>query len=426
MLKLNGTVTDKLNFFGAKNAFELVEAYGSPLYIYNEEIIRKRCREVKNLVPYKNFRVNFSAKANSNLAFLQIVREEGLNVDAMSPGEIHVELMAGFNPDNILYISNNVSKDEMMYAISRGITVSVDSLSQLEQYGSINPGGRVCVRFNPGVGAGHHKKVVTGGKDTKFGVNSEYIHKVKEILEKYKLTLIGINQHIGSLFMDGEAYIQGAGNVLSIARHFDTLEFVDLGGGFGIPYKKQDDEQPMDLKALGERLNVFIEEFIAGYGREIIIKVEPGRYISAESGLLLGQVHAVKNNGETKYIGTDIGFNVLMRPILYDSYHGIEVYRKSGENTGATEVVTVVGNICESGDIIANKRELPVIHEGDILGVLDAGAYGMVMSSPYNNRPRPAEVLIRSDGTDVLVRRRDTLEDLVKNFIPLEKYGYWL
>lgn len=420
MIKLNGRITDETNFFQGADPFELIEKYGSPLYVYNEGIIRNRCREMKNLIPYEGFSVNYSAKANSNLAFLQIVQSEGLDVDALSMGEIFVELKAGFSPEQIFFVSNNVSKEEMQFAIDRNILISVDSLSQLEQYGKLNGGGDVAIRFNPGVGAGHHDKVVTGGNKTKFGVNIEYIPQVKEILAKYDLKLVGINQHIGSLFMDGDAYLQGVGAMFDVATHFkDTLRFIDIGGGFGIPYGKQDNQRRLDLKALGEKLQKFVDDFIKEYGKQLTIKIEPGRYISAESGVLLGRVHAVKNNEDMKFIGTDLGFTVLARPMIYDSHHDIEVYRNNGRPSGKTEKVTIVGNICESGDIIAKDRALPEIFEGDLLCVLDAGAYGHVMSSNYNNRLRPAEVLIRQNGEVVLIRERDTLEDIVKKFVGL-------
>lgn len=411
MTKINSKVTDSVNFFMGNKPKDLVEKFGSPLYIYNESILRERCRDIKNLVSYPNFRVNYSAKANSNLAFLQIVHDEGLDVDAMSPGEIFVELKAGFKPEKIYYISNNVSKEEMQYAIDHKVLCSVDSLSQLEQYGQLNPGGRVAARFNGGIGAGHHEKVVTAGKKTKFAINPEYIPEFKKILRKYDLTLVGINQHIGSLFMDGKPYVEGVKAILNIAKQFDNLEFVDLGGGFGIPYEKLNDQPRLDMKDLGAQLDEVFNEFVEDYGKKITFKVEPGRYISAECSVLLGTVHAVKHNGEDKYIGTDIGFNVLQRPIMYDSHHDIEVYNDSDN----VEDVTVVGNICESGDIIAKHRMLPEAHVGDIIGVLDAGAYGHVMSSNYNNRLRPAEVLIRENGEAVLIRERDELEDLTRH-----------
>ncbi|WP_250278753.1 diaminopimelate decarboxylase [[Clostridium] colinum] len=420
MQKLISKVTDNTNFYMGHSPIDLIEKYGSPLYVYNEKILREKIKEMKNLVSYKNFIVNYSAKANSNLAILEIVNQEGLNVDAMSIGEMYIEFKAGFSPEKIFFISNNVSKEEMQYAINNNVLISVDSICQLEQFGQINPGGKVAVRFNGGIGAGHHEKVITAGKNTKFGVNSNEIKLLKDTLKKYNLTLVGINQHIGSLFMDANKYIEGVYAILSIAKQFETLEFIDLGGGFGIPYNKLDENyNTLDIKYLGEKLNEIFEDFSKEYGKKINFKIEPGRYIVAECGVLLGTVHAIKNNENNKYAGTDIGFNVLARPVMYDSHHDIEVYRKSDEKSDKIEPITVVGNICETGDIIAKNRLLPNLKKGDILGILDAGAYGHVMSSNYNNRLRPAEILIRENGEIVVIRKRDTLEDIVKNFISL-------
>jgi diaminopimelate decarboxylase len=417
MAKINTKVTDSVNFFQGNKPQDLTAKFGSPLYVYNERILRERCRELKNLVDYKNFIVNYSAKANSNLAFLEIVNEEGLYVDAMSPGEVYVELKAGFKPEQIFFISNNISKEEMQFAIDHNITLSVDSLSQLEQYGQLNPGGRVAARFNSGVGAGHSEKVITGGKKTKFAINPEYIPEFKEILKKYDLKLVGINNHIGSLFMEAEKYIEGVKAILEIVKQFEDLEFVDFGGGLGIPYKKLEDQPRFDLKALSEQLSEVIDSFVKEYGKELTFKIEPGRYISAECCVLLGTVHAVKQNNVHKFAGTDIGFNVLQRPVMYDSHHDIEVYNDSDE----TEEITVVGNICESGDILAKDRVIPKVSVGDTIGLLDAGAYGYSMASNYNNRLRPAEVLIRENGEAVLIRERDELEDLTKHMISLKK-----
>jgi diaminopimelate decarboxylase len=243
------------------------------------------------------------------------------------------------------------------------------------------------------------------------------IPEVKRIIKEYDLKLIGINQHIGSLFMDSEAYLKSTGNILSIARQFDDLEFIDLGGGFGIPYNKQSNQPRLDLKELGGKLSEVINSWVVEYGKDIEFKIEPGRYIVAESSILLGRVNAVKTNYNIKYIGTDLGFNVLIRPVMYDSHHDIEIYRKNATPSLKEETVTIVGNICETGDIIAKDRKLPEINENDILGVLDSGAYGYSMSSNYNSRLRPAEVLLDADGNPRLIRRRDTLDDLIRNFI---------
>lgn len=337
----------------------------------------------------------------------------------MSPGEIYLAKMAGYEPNQIFYICNNVSEEEMCYAIEAGVTTSVDSLSQLEQYGRLNPGGKVAIRLNPGHGAGHHQKVVTAGKETKFGIDAEMLHEVKEILARHNLALIGLNQHIGSLFLDKEQYLKSVDSILNCAKEFPDLEFVDFGGGFGIAYHKENQIQRLDLADLGKSLDEIMYRFVKEYGKEITFRAEPGRYVTAESSVLLGTVNTVKTNHGKKYIGTDIGFNVLMRPVLYDSYHEIEVYEKNRKVSGKRETVTVVGNICESGDILAKDRELPHIEEKDVIGVLDAGAYGHVMSSNYNGRLRPAEVLVRTDGKIRLIRKRDTLEDLVKNYVLL-------
>ncbi len=409
--------TEHTNFFGHTNPSKLVEEYGSPLYVYNESILRKSCRDMKNLVPVDGFTADYSIKANSNLHILKIVREEGLEADAMSPGEIHVLLEAGFAPDQILFVCNNVSAEEMAFAVERGVTVSVDSMMQLETYGKRFPGTKVAVRFNTGYGAGHHEKVVTAGKKTKFGINDDKASQVEALLKQYNLRLCGINQHIGSLFMEESAYVASCEALLDLAQRFDGLEFVDMGGGFGIPYRKQDGERQLDLKPFAERIGNAIADFKARYGGgNMKFKTEPGRYVVAESCVLLGTVHSIKDNNDIAYVGTDLGFNVLQRPVMYDSHHDIEVYRDGKLTDEGRQTVTVVGNICESGDKLAVDRTLPFIRQGDLLGVMDAGAYGYSMASNYNNRLRPAEVMICLDGTDRLVRRRDTLEDLMRGF----------
>ncbi len=407
----------KMNFFGNSDPGKLIKEFGSPLYVYNEKILRQKCRDMKNLVDYPHFIPNYSIKANSNLQIIKTVREEGLRADAMSAGEIRLLLHAGYKPEELFFVPNNVSEAELKYAVDNGVLVSVDSLSQLELLGKINPGGKAAVRFNPGVGAGHHEKVVTAGKKTKFGVNIDCVPQVKEIANKYNLKISGINQHIGSLFMEGDSYIEGVKSLLSVAEQFEDIDFVDMGGGFGIPYRKQEGQAALDLESFREKLTAVLVEWTGKYGKKILFKSEPGRYIVAESGILLGTVYATKNNYGNRYVGTDIGFNVLARPVMYDSHHEIEVYRNGQpRNQGATEEVTVVGNICETGDIIAKHRKLPEIEEGDILGIMDAGAYGFAMSSNYNMRLRPAEVMIKENGEAVLIRRRDTFEDLIAPF----------
>lgn len=410
--------TKATNFYGNSTPEELIEKYGSPLYVYNESILRNRCREMISLVSYPKFSVNYSTKANANLEILKIIHQEGLHADAISPGEVHVLLEAGYKPHEIFYISNNISKDEMLWVTKQDIRLSIDSLSQLRQFGEINPGNDVAIRLNPGIGVGHHKKVITAGENTKFGINLKYIPQVKEIAKRYSLKIVGVNQHLGSLFMEGDIFIEGAKLLLSAAKEFPDLEFVDIGGGFGIPYRKQNNEPRLELKEFGEKLSNILKTWTREYGKQVEFKIEPGRFIVAECGVILGKVYSIKENHNTTYVGTDIGFNVLARPMLYDSHHDIEIYKSKGNlDDQSLKKVTVVGNICESGDIIANNRLLPKIEENDILGITDAGAYGYSMASNYNNRLRPAEVLITSQGEDIIIRRRDTFDDLMRNFI---------
>ena len=414
-------VSDERNFFQGNRPFELTKTYGSPLYVYNERILRQKCREMKGLVAYPNFKVHYSAKANSNLAVLQIIRSEGLSIDAMTPGEVFAELKAGYTTDQIFYVSNNMSEAEMKYVIEQGILISVDSVAQLEQFGRLNPGSNVAVRFNPGIGAGHHDKTITAGDNTKFGVENTAanISKVKEVCRNHSLTVVGVNMHIGSHFMNTDSYMQSSDNLLEIAKHFDDLSFIDLGGGFGIPYMKQARQQGINLGSLGTKLTEFMYNASEEYGKQLEFRVEPGRYIVAESAVILGKVMDIKQSYGTKYVGTDIGFNVLMRPVMYDSHHDIEVLNQDGGNAEHEETVTVTGNICESGDILARARMLPKMAEGDLICVMDAGAYGHSMSSNYNNRLRPAEVLIRENSEVVVIRERDTMEDLIAKHRPL-------
>jgi len=410
--------TQQTEFFGNSNPQLLAQEFGTPLYVYNEKILRERMKRMTHLISYPGFTANYSIKTNSNLSILKMALDEGLNADAMSPGEIFLLLKAGFPRERIFYVSNNVSAVELQYAIDQGVVVSLDSLSQLELFGKINRGGRCAVRLNPGYGAGHHEKVITAGKKTKFAISEVDVPEIMKIAAKYDLRIIGINQHIGSLFMDGTPFMLAVKQFLKIAMQFKNLEFVDFGGGFGIPYHKLSGEQEFDLAAFGAALEKVVEAWSGRYGRNLVFKSEPGRYIAAEGGVILGTVHAKKNNSGIKYIGTDIGMNVLIRPAMYNSWHDIEIFRDGTwiDDHNGIEKVTVVGNICESGDILAKERELPVILEGDVLCVLDAGAYGYSMCSNYNNRLRPAEVLIGLDGEPTLIRRRDILEDLLTNF----------
>ena len=423
MQDVRSSYTDSVNFFAGLSPRALAAQYGTPLYVYSEAILRKCCRELVGLTDVPGFTVNYSVKANTNPALLAIVREEGLTVDAMSPGELQMDRLAGFEKERIYYISNNNDAEEMANAAANAALVSVDSLSQLDQFGRVCPGGKVMIRFNPGIGAGHSAKVVTGGKKTKFGVCPEHLDQAFAILDRHNLTLAGVNQHIGSLFMESKGYLDAVDFLLKFVATFPAerrakIEALDFGGGFGIPYRKYEGEARLDLDALGSGLGERFAAFKAQTGYAGRFLVEPGRYVAAECGLVLGRVQAVKENYGRRYAGTDLGFNVLVRPVMYDSFHDIEIY---GEDPAPRpEIVqTITGNICESGDMLAHDRLLPEMREGDVIAALDAGAYGFVMSSSYNQRLRPAEILITRAGEARVIRRRETFADLTATLMPL-------
>ena len=414
------------DFFAGNNPETIASEYGTPVYVYNEKILRDRMSKVAKVITKYPYTANYSVKANTNIHILKLALEEGLNCDAMSVGEITLLMKAGFPVERIFFVPNNVAPYELAFALKNGVMTSLDSLSQLELFGEvcnqmkIEPEKRKCaVRINPGVGAGHHEKVVTGGKKTKFGIAEYSIPQIFEIAEKYQITIAGINQHIGSLFMDPQPYLDAVTNLLRIAHQFKNLEFIDFGGGYGIPYHKLDDEKDFPMEDFKTRLEPILEEFVASYGKAPLFKSEPGRFCVAEGSVILGRVHATKENSGIQFAGSDIGMNVLVRPSMYDSHHDIEVFRDgelvSRDGADLTEQ-TVTGNICESGDILAKNRLLPKIEEGDLLCVLDTGAYGWSMCSTYNSRPRPAEVMICANGKVKQIRRKETIEDLMNLF----------
>ena len=417
------------SFFEGNSPEKIAEEYGTPLYVYNEKIIRKHMASVAKVITKYPYTANYSVKANTNIHILRLALDEGLNCDAMSCGEIELLLRAGFPEERIFFVPNNVSPEELEYAIHNGIMTSLDSLSQLETYGQVcnalklpedDASRRCAVRINPGVGAGHHEKVVTGGKKTKFGIQESDIDSIFSIASEYKLKIAGINQHIGSLFMSPEPYLEAVTNILRIALRFEKLEFIDFGGGYGIPYHKLDcadfpsGEADYPMEDFKKRLEPILDNFVAQYGSVPLFKSEPGRFCVAEGSVILSRVHATKENAGHRFAGCDCGMNVLVRPSMYDSHHDIEVIR-DGKVVSRENLVeqTVCGNICESGDLLAKNRMLPEIHKGDLAAILDTGAYGWSMCSQYNSRPRPAEVLIGSDGKVRQIRRRETIEDII-------------
>lgn len=402
-------------YFGDVSAEDLIKEFESPLYVYEEDTIRARARELKNAITYDNKEIKFACKANTNIEIMKVLKEEGMGIDAVSPGEIFAALKAGFEKDHILFTTNNVLWDEIEYAASNDIMANLDSLSQLKMFGREFPGRDICIRINPNVGAGHHNHVITGGPESKFGINYTRVDDIKEITRKSGLRIKGIHQHIGSGILDPEIFIKAMDVLLDTAKNFEGLSFIDFGGGIGVPY--QENEERMDIRVLGKRITDEFENFCGRYGRELKLVIEPGRYLVAESGFLLGTVASVKEGEKHRFIGINTGFNHLVRPAMYGSFHQI---LHAGKPYGARESQVIAGNLCESGDTFTRDevgivdRDLPAFKEGDIVCICNAGAYGYSMASYYNSRPRPAEVLVKG-GRARLIRRRETFEDIFKS-----------
>eukprot|EP01015_Nassula_variabilis_P029538 TRINITY_DN6342_c0_g1_i10.p1 TRINITY_DN6342_c0_g1~~TRINITY_DN6342_c0_g1_i10.p1 ORF type:complete len:380 (+),score=72.86 TRINITY_DN6342_c0_g1_i10:84-1223(+) len=376
--------------------------------------IRDRYQSALNCFPYQKKRVLYACKANTNLAILKILLSEGCSIDAVSPGEVYAALKVGFKGENILYTGDNMSDEDINFAVQSGCILNCGALSTLEKVCKRYPDTQVCIRVNPDVGDGHHNHVITGGVKSKFGIFQSDTTKALEIAQQYGAKIVGIHQHIGSNILDAEKYAQSIGNILSAAKEFPDLKFIDIGGGFGIPYKPN--ETRLNLEELGRKVSNTFEEFSSQQGREIELWVEPGRFLVAESGVLLATVTCIKSNPEYKYVGIDSGFNHLVRPTMYGCYHEIINTSNRDKSEANQEKVTIVGNICESGDVFARDRVLPKILEGDVLAIMHAGAYGFSMSSTYNLRPQTAEVLL-TNSENRLIRKRQTFEDLLKDVV---------
>jgi diaminopimelate decarboxylase len=404
-------------YFDSVSTLELAKKYDTPLYVISEKRIRENYGRLKVALTsnYENTRIYYAAKANSNISVLKILENTGAYIDAVSPGEVSIALASGFSPDRIMFTGTSVRTDELEFLINSNITINIDSLSQLNRLLKLQIPEILSVRINPEVGAGLHSHVITAGKQSKFGLWEADAVQAYETAKKAGVRRFGIQMHVGSGVLDVEPFVQALEKMLNVAKKVHNqvgieFEFIDVGGGLGVPYKPEDKE--LNLAVFSDRvLGVFknhIEEDKLG---NPIFCVEPGRYLVANASVLLTRVNTIKTTPYKRFIGVDAGFNTLVRPTMYGSYHHIVVANKL--NAPDEIIYDVVGPICESGDALAKDRCLPMVQEGDLLAVLNVGAYGYSMSSQYNLRPRAAEVLIRCDR-DVLVREREQLEDLVK------------
>jgi diaminopimelate decarboxylase len=415
---LNGPLENRGGklYFDGVSAIELAEQFDTPLYVVSENRIRDNYQRLHNALTrnYEKTRIYYAAKANSNLSVLKILETEGACLDAVSPGEVSMALATGFPPERILFTGTSVRSDELEFLADANVTVNVDSLSQVDRLLKITVPNVLSVRVNPEIGAGHHDHCITAGKNTKFGLWENDALKAYEKAKAAGVERFGIHMHVGSGVLDVAPFVLALDKLLSVAKRVHdevgvSFEFVDMGGGIGVPYKPED--QALDLSLFAEKVLALFKSKVNAYAiGEPFFCVEPGRYLVCDASILLTRVNTVKTTPFKKFVGVDAGFNTLVRPTMYGSYHHVLVANKL--DAVDEETYDVAGPICESGDLLARDRRLPKMEEGDLFAVLNAGAYGYAMSSQYNARPRAAEVLVKN-GRYALIRERERLDDLI-------------
>ncbi len=392
----------------------LTEKYGSPLYVYNASVIENQYTRMMNAFSsVKNVKLNYAVKSNTNLNVLKVLKNLGSGSDCVSVQEIKLCLAAGFDVKDISYTPNGVSFEEIAEAKELGVKITLDNLSILEKFGNAFPNAPVSLRINPHIMAGGNAKISVGHIDSKFGISVNQVEEIKAVLAKTGTPINGVHMHTGSDISDASAFVQAMEVLLGVAEQFNTIEFVDLGSGFKVPYK--DGDYATDLEELGKVLGASFNAFCTKYGKELNLIFEPGKFLVSESGSFLAKVNVIKQTPNITFAGIDSGLNHLIRPMMYDSYHKV---RNVSNPNGPKKEYNVVGYICET-DTFASNREISEISEGDILSIENAGAYCFSMASNYNSRYRPAEVLIVK-GKDYLIRERETFEDILKGQILID------
>jgi len=390
-------------------------SFGTPLYVYHAEKIVSQYQNLQTHFDSHSTRFFYACKALTNIHILDVVKRAGCNVDCSSINEAKLALHVGFEPQNILYTSNSVHFEEICEAVSLGINVNIDSLSNIEKFGA-KYGNQypVGVRIRPNIMAGGNLKISTGHDKSKFGIPATQIDALKAIQATYNINITTLHIHTGSEIKDVKVFLQSAEVFETLLAHFPTVQVLDFGGGFKVPY--QPGEKGTDIALLGEEVNKVMQKLSAQFGRPLTAWFEPGKYLVSESGYFIAEVNVMKKSGDIQFAGINTGLNHLIRPMFYDSYHHIDNLshpEKPHQN------YAVVGNICET-DTFAWERSIATVEEGDWLVFYNAGAYGYEMASNYNARYKPAQVLFEN-GVARLISRRDEFKDLLALQVPLTK-----
>ena len=397
----------------SQQLLKIVKDFGGPLYIYDSEKIQNQYKKLEiAFKSVKNLSINYAAKALSNINILKYLNNLGAGLDTVSLQEVELGLKAGFNPKNIIYTPNGVSIDEIEKVVSYGAQINIDNLAMLEQFGNKHPSVPVCIRINPHVMAGGNNNISVGHIDSKFGISIHQIPHLLRIVENTKMNINGIHMHTGSDILDIEVFLHASEILFNTARKFKNLSFIDFGSGFKVPYKKGDIETNID--ELGKKLSIRFNEFCKDYGSELTLVFEPGKYLVSEAGYFVSKVNSVKQTTSTVFAQVESGFNHLIRPMFYGSYHEIE---NLSNPLGEERFYSVVGYICET-DTFGSNRKISEIKEGDYLVFKNAGAYCFSMTSNYNSRYKPKEILW-INGNAHLIRREEKFDDLIRNQVML-------
>lgn len=385
----------------------IAENHGSPVYIYDAATIEQQYQKLTSAFQHCNAKFFYACKALSNINILQLIHNIGSNLDCVSINEVQLGLKAGFTPQQIIFTPNCVDFSEIEAAKDLGVHINIDNMSILEQFGNkFGNSYPVCIRINPHIMAGGNMKISTGHIDSKFGISIHQLRHIQRVVKSTGLVVHGLHMHTGSEIKDIEVFIRSLDILLDIAHDFPNLIFLDLGSGFKVPY--QDGDYSTDLVTLARRVKETFDAFEAEYKRTFEIWFEPGKFLVSESGTLVVKANVVKQTTATTFVGVNSGFNHLIRPMFYDAYHKIS---NLSAPDGAERIYTVVGHLCET-DTFAWDRKINEVHEGDYLAFHNTGAYGFEMSSSFNSRCRPAEVLVYQDKT-YLIREREEFKDLL-------------
>lgn len=394
---------------------EAVKDFGTPLYVYDAETVKQKAYSIIEAIPYRPLQPLYACKANSNPHIMRILLKTGYGIDAASPGEVYLALNTGFPPERIVLTGSNLSIEEMRYALETGVRINLDSLSQIESFGTaFGSGHRIWLRYNPEIRAGTYDRIITAGPESKFGIRDVDFADALKLTEKYRLTVSGLHMHIGSMIMDDEPLVEAFERLLIRAEEIDTLEAVDVGGGIGVPYR---DEKHFPLEEYGRRIMERLQDFSRRKKRKVSLFLECGRYIIAEAGFFLCRITALRRTEKRLLVGVDTGFTHFPRPAIYGAFHRVTIIPEKRRRK--TTICTVVGNICESTDVLAEDVRLPEPEVGDLLVFHTAGAYCFSMASVYNARLLPAEVIM--DGKRLsIIRRRTTFDALLSDIPPMD------